>query len=189
MKRPTRLPNKEILPPIIEEAPVGEDLSNLTEYFETHLNKRQLKCVKDMAYRIGKVGMSLDEACLLARVTKDEFLLWCEEHPHLSEFLKIQALEYKFALLGINAKHAIENKDVKTASWLLEKQFSEEFDSSFKKEAAKFRRGTDEDVIAIAFAMVRQGSSQTVPVNPSVGLPQNQVIHEAEFKEIKDILQ
>ena len=45
-----------------------------------------------------------------------------------------------------------------------------------------------EDVIAIAFAMVRQGSSQTVPVNPAVGLPADQVIHEAEFKEVKDIL-
>lgn len=177
-----------VLPAIIGDKKDEKNLTNIKKYLDDNLSPRQLEAVKDMAYKIGKVGMSMQEACLLARVTKDEFTMWCEIHPLIADFFKIQALEYKFSLMEITSAQARENKDIKLATWLLEKQFAEDYDNTVKKEQMKFNRSIQDDVLSVAISFVRQSNIRATPVNESAGDAITGKVHDVKFKDLNEIL-
>lgn len=165
--------------------PVG--LANLTDTLEKRLTPKQCEIVKQMGYSIGVVGVSLNDACLLARLSKDELDGWIEAVPELTTYFRLKQTEYKYSLLKIINAQASENKDVKIATWLLEKHFAEDYDSSVKKEMEKMKRNGTEDVMAIAVALVRKSNSHTVPVN--VEQQETAVAEVIKYRDVEEILQ
>ena len=144
---------------------VGSLLSNI----EAKLTPRQLKAIKEIGNAIGNVGLSLDDALLRSLVSREELDKLILYVPELKDYLRLQQVEYKYKLLNIISSQAVEKADVKMASWLLEKQFSEEYDSSVKKELQKHNRDTEGDMIEMAMTFVRRSNANATPVNHDAG--------------------
>ena len=158
-----------LLPRNIEKSPVSASLSNLLSVIEQKLTPKQLSAVQEIGLAIGKVGLTLDDACLRSRVTKEELDNWMLYCPEVKTYLRIKQVEYKYKLLDVVTKQATDNADVKIAMWLLEKNFAEEYDSSLKKDIAKMNRESSEDVVEMAFAFVRRSNSAAMPVKEISG--------------------
>lgn len=157
------------LPKAIANAPDSSSLANLLTVIEKKLTPHQLKSVQEIGLAIGTVGLSLDDACLRSRVTKEELDNWMVYCPELRTYLNLKQVEYKYKLLDVVTRHATEQGDVKIAMWLLEKHYGNEYDSSLKKDLAKMNRNDGDDVVEMAFAFVRRQSTNTMPVHLHAG--------------------
>ena len=159
----------ERLPKAIHNAPVSSSLSTLLTTIEQKLTPKQLSSIQAIGLAIGGIGLSLDDASLQNRVTREELdnmMLYC---PEVRTYLNLKQVEYKAKLLEVVTKHATTNGDVKIAMWLLEKHYGDEYDSSLKKDLAKMNNNMKDDVVEMAFAFVRKSSINTMPVNTEVG--------------------
>ncbi len=145
-------------------------LKNILEVIERKVSDSELKAVKEIGLAVGSVGMSLTDSCFRARVTKDELDDLMTKVPEIRTYFHLKQVEYKYNLLKVVTTHANENKDVKIAMWLLEKQYGEEYDSSLKKDIAKMnRQNPGDDVVEMAFAFVRRQNADAMPVNKRIG--------------------
>jgi hypothetical protein len=144
-------------------------LSSLFSVLEKKLTQKQLKTIKEIGLAIGTVGLSLDDACLRSRLSKEELDNLIIYVPEIKTYLRLKQVEYKYKLLQVISKQATENGDVKIATWLLEKQYSEEYDSSLKKDMLKMQNSSQGDVMEMAIAFVRRASSNTMPVHEHAG--------------------
>lgn len=156
------------LPRAITKAPVSSSLSNLLSVIEAKLTPKQLAAIQEIGKSIGGTGLSLDDACLRSRVTKEELDNWILYCPEIKTYLRIKQVEYKYKLLDVVTKQATENGDVKIAMWLLEKHYGDEYDSSLKKDLAKMNRENTDDVVEMAFAFVRR-SNASMPIQDKAG--------------------
>jgi len=145
-----------------------EHNENLFLTLEKSLTPRQLKAIKSIGHSIG-VGLSLDDAILRSMLPKEELDNMILYVPVIKDYFRLQQVEYKYKLLNIVSSQAVEKADSKVASWLLEKQFSEEFDTSLKKEIAKHDRGSEEDAFDMAIAFIRRSNTTASPVNVQIG--------------------
>lgn len=162
-------------------------LMNLTDVLEQELTEKQLRIVIEIGISIGNVGLSLNDACLRSRISRDELeALWIHV-PEIKTYIQLKQVEYKYKLLNVVTNDAIQNGNVKIASWLLERQYAEEYDSSMKKDMAKVSRSSQDDVVEMAFAYVRRSNTNAMPVNESSGKEEKR--DELKLMELKDILQ
>lgn len=162
-------------------------ITQLIELLEEKLTDYQIKIIKAIGHTISSTGLPLEEACLLARISKFELEEWSKWVPEIKTYVRLKQVEYKFSLLKIINNQAKENADVKMATWLLEKNFAEEFDTSYKRELAKLNQTQEDDVLDVVMAFVRKNQSKTVPIDPANGEPL--VVHDVqEEKSLKDIL-
>lgn len=160
--------DEKTLPGFINKAPVSSSLANLLTVIEKKLTNKQLSAIQEIGLAIGNVGLSLDDACLRSRVTKEELDNWIIYCPEIKTYLRIKQVEYKHKLLDVVTRQATENGDVKIAMWLLEKHYAEEYDSSMKKDIAKMNRENTDDVVEMAFAFVRR-SNAAMPISEKAG--------------------
>ena len=176
------------LPPSIagiKENQVMTTGSTLFDILESKLTPRQLKIIKNIGHAIS-VGLGIEDAIIRAMITKDELDNLMLYVPEIKDYFRIEQVEYKYKLMSVVSKQAVENADVKIASWLLEKQFSEEFDTSLKKEMAKQNRDTEGDMIEMALAFVRRSSANSTPINPVVG--EAKLHEQVKIYEIENIV-
>jgi len=172
---------------VVEEEIANENLSHLVEVLEENLDPVQIKAIKAIGYSIGRVGASVKDACFLARVTKEDLDKWINELPDIKTYLDLKRIEYKYKLLEIVSGQALENKDVKLATQLLELQFAEEYNPSVKRELAKASRNAEEDVMDIAIAIVRRGAAHSMPINPQNGLP-DAPTEEIKYQDVAEVI-
>ena len=160
------------LPAIIEriDSDSAPSLANVFTTLESKLSPKQLNAVKEICHAIGEVGLSLDDASLRARISREELDTLTLHVPEIKTAIRLKQVEYKYKLLQVVTRQATESGDVKMAMWLLEKQFSEDFDSSVKSKLAQMGNNTGDDILEMAFSVVRKASSQTVPVNFMAGV-------------------
>lgn len=176
------------LPKNIATIKPGEirSVANMLSTIEVKLTPRQLKAIKEIGTAIGNVGLSLDDACLRSLITKEELDNLILYVPEVKDFLRLQQVEYKHKLLNIISNQAVQNGDVKMAMWLLEKQFSEEYDSSIKKDIQRQGRGEDGDIMEMALTFVRRDNANSVPINDQAG---NGRAHEiVKIYEIDEVI-
>jgi len=169
------------------DKPIETKLTGLIETLERRLSPRELRQVQEIGHSIGRVGVTLRDACLLARVEKPILDEMVGRIPDVQVYFDLKRTEYKYKLMEIVSDQALSNKDVKTAAQLLELQFAEEFNPSVKKEMAKLNRNAEEDVMEMAILLVRRGAAQSVPINPQAGDPQADE-DDTKFKEVREIL-
>ena len=163
-------------------------LMNLTQTLEEMLTDKQLRIVVEIGISIGNVGLSLNDACLRSRISRDELeALWLHV-PEIKTYIQLKQVEYKYKLLNVVTNEAIQNGNVKIASWLLERQYAEEYDSSMKKDMAKVSRNSQDDVVEMAFAYVRRSNTNAMPVNSNAGDEEDRSDIDSKIMELKDIL-
>ena len=161
--------NARQLPQSMTEQEDSMQLMNLTSVLEKKLSPKQLRVIVEIGLAIGSVGLSLDDACLRSRLPREELDNLILYVPEIKTYLHLKQIEYKYKLLNVVTTQAVEHGDVKMAMWLLEKQYSSEYDSSVKKDLAKMNRDADGDIVEMAFAFVRRQSMNKMPVNPEAG--------------------
>ena len=139
-----------------------------------------LACVQLMAETIETTGLSETEAAMLARLSTIELEELYKEIPEIREFLKLKRLEHKKSLLKVLFDHATINKDIKISQYLLEKNFSEDFDSSIKKETLKHKKPEEaNDVLQQLFSLV-QSTAPNSPVTEAPKITEDEILEEAK---------
>lgn len=111
-------------------------------------------------------GSSLEDACVTADIPYSDFSALAKAHDIVARNVDRSHLKYKERLLrGVRGED--KTIDAKTAMWLLERAFPEEFGPNAKKpdESVSKRR----DVIREAFDFIRANPKSLV--NPDAGRP------------------
>lgn len=126
-----------------------------------------LRSVLKIGLTIESTGMSIDDCALLARISPERLSALSMSVPEIPIFFKLKRARYKEKLLKVLNDQATENKDVKIAMYLLEANFSEEYDPATKKEITKKKSKTSETDLEKLMERVRKAS----PSSPVADVP------------------
>lgn len=98
-------------------------------------------------------GLSLEEACILSRIIPSRLTAMMEEHDDVKAFILFKQTAYKAALLKTLSVSATDGLNMKSAGYLLEKQFASEYGKKSKDD-------TDRplDMLEAAIEFVRENS-------------------------------
>jgi hypothetical protein len=113
--------------------------------------------------------MPVPESALLARLSESDLAELVSICPTITTYFELKRLQYKRALLLVVNDQATINKDIKMAQYLLEKNFSDEFDSSIKRDKEKNKAPKVDDPMEALMAHLQSESPQS-PVDESVHL-------------------
>ncbi len=134
-KKKDRLPPRKdgggIFPRAGDQEGESGDSILFSEKLKKHFEPDVVKMIKSVTYYISRAGISFEEACVLAQHKPDEVKLLLKQHKMLNEFFEYKMLEFKKDLL-IPITDRARAGDDKTAMWLLEKKFPEEFNNKGK---------------------------------------------------------
>lgn len=111
------------------------------------LPQETILVLKKIVYYTAKIGLSLQEACVLSNIDYERFMQESKVEPLIGKIIKMKELEFKKDMIGILTKKAREGDD-KLAQWLLEKKFPDEY--SDKKKS-----GNNDDVLFEALRFIR----------------------------------
>jgi hypothetical protein len=147
----------------------GTQLTRLVATIKESLQDQPffLKAVKLIGQNIQKTGMPVPESALLARLSESDLADLLARCPQVSTYFEIKRLQYKRDLLRVVNDQATINKDIKMAQYLLEKNFSDEFDSSIKREKEKTKAPKVEDPMEKLMEHLRSEAPAS-PVDESV---------------------
>lgn len=149
---------------LMEGTELTKLVSTIKDTFQD--DPRSLRAIQSIGLNVRETGMPVSESALLARLSEPELAALVEKCPLLTTYFELQRLKYKRALLKVINDNATINKDIKLAQYLLEKNFSEEFDSSLKREREKNKPKVEDsdDVMSKLVSFVRD-SALASPVN------------------------
>lgn len=145
------------------------------------------EAVKKIALTIESTGMSLEDCTLLARLTSQELAALSDEIPEIPLYFRLKRIQYKEALLKVLHAQATEVKDVKIAMYLLESNFSEEYDPAVKKAVAKRRSEEDGSDLQKLMKLVRS-SAPNSPVVESMTIATEQAHKETGYDDISKLV-
>lgn len=128
------------------------------------LKPETVRIVKKIAYYIAKVGLPLNEACMLVDVDFVKFQEQMKLEPLIDKIIKMKELEYKKDLLYSLSQRARDGNDSDLAQWLLEKRYPKEFGSAKKRED-----GGSGDFLLEAIEFIQKNGSSNNLVNETSG--------------------
>lgn len=147
--------NEPISPPDTDKT-FSDSLSDAEVNFDASLKEK----FSDVEYKklrtIGAFimrGLTLDESCVLARVSKTILDQAMKEHEDVCSFIIFKQIAYKAGLLNTLSASAVQGRQAKSAGYLLEKKYPKEFDP--KKGEGDAR---EPDVVERAIRFVRENS-------------------------------
>ncbi len=195
-KKENKKPKAE--PSFTELESQGLDLQSqsLEAQASRELDADTLKIVKKISYYVSKVGLLLEEACLLVDVEYEWFKLLMQTSPVVRKIAQMKELEYKKDLLKTLSERA-RGGDDRLSQWLLERRYSDEFgnkklkpgemDNDFILEAVEFIQRTGDSL-----PMVKETSGRALivkkgPVKIEGGNGQN--VDSEAMKTLKRLLQ
>lgn len=136
----------------------------LKEQLESQVEEPLLKNTKRLAYYIGRVGLSLDEACVLTDMDPEWFLNQMKLNPVIEKVIKIKELEYKKDLLSTLSRKA-RGGDDKMSMWLLERRYPGEFGTRKRADGSS----SDGDLIFEAIEFIQKNGDNTPLVGETSG--------------------
>lgn len=80
-------------------------------------------------------GLSLKESCILSRVSPEKLEALMQTNDDVRAFIEFKQTAYKAALLSTVAGSAITSRQTKSAGFLLEKQYRDEFGKKNKDDS------------------------------------------------------
>lgn len=172
---------KELVP--IDETPTLAAASLDTEAQAT-LTPQDYSILKTIASAIGKDGLQLNEACMIANVSTDTFRQMAEKFPIIQRVISIKEIEYKHMLLRALSKRARSGDD-KVSQWLLESRYPEEFGSK------RQRKGSDDsDLLGAAISFIQESGDRDHLVRKEVrlGTLRKKVDADPEVRQLKSFL-
>lgn len=147
----------QLAPPPPEETESLESLS-LTNEARDSLSSDDFKTMQKIAVSIGKDGMTVEEACVLANVDYENLKEKSEKYPIIQKIIRMKEFEYKRMLKKTLSQRA-RGGDDKVAQWLLESRYPEEFSAGKKKGGGE----NGEDLLGMAIDFIQNsGDSQTL---------------------------
>lgn len=160
-KAPPKAPTEEE----IESQELELTSQSLEEQARKKLTPSQLRNIKKIAYYIAKVGLPLEEACMLVDIDAQQFEEDMKLEPLLGKIIRIKTLEYKKDLMFTLSQRARSGDD-KLAAWLLERRYPEEFSDRKRKGPGD---DSGKDIIFEAIRFIRRNGSNDPMVIPSSG--------------------
>jgi len=144
MKESLKPENKKIVapssvPPLEADEETGVDFTipedrNYERLMAKSLNEHEISAMKRLGYYLATIGLPIEEACELVRITPEELKALLEKHPYVRKYLRVKEIELKKDLLKILALQAKQNKNEKWAEWMLASKYPQEFGSGKKKQ-------------------------------------------------------
>ena len=169
----------------VADTPVNNLITTITKKLATR--PVMFEAVKKIALTIESTGMSLEDCALLARMTAQELAALSDEIPEIPLYFRLKRVQYKEALLKVLHAQATEVKDVKIAMYLLETNFSEEYDPATKKEAAKRRTKDDGSDLQKLMKLVRT-SAPNSPVVESMTIMEDVAKSRTDYDDISKLV-
>lgn len=136
---------------------------SLEEQARTKLKPEMIRLIKKIAYYTAKVGLPLNEACLLVDIDYDKFQEEMKLEPLIKKIITMKELEYKKDLLHVLTQKARSGDD-KLAQWLLEKKFPDEYGDKKKPQG-----NGNEDIIFEAIQFIRRNGDNNPLVSETSG--------------------
>ncbi len=136
---------------------------SLEQQAQEKLSPTMVKVLKKIAYYTAKVGLPLNEACLLVNIDINQLQEEMKLEPLIEKIIKIKELEYKKDLLHTISQKARSGDD-KLAQWLLSKKYPEEYG-----DTKKMPQGGDSDIIFEAIQFIRRNGDANPLVSEASG--------------------
>lgn len=141
----------------IDESTTLESQS-LDEEAQRVLTPENFSTLKTIAKAVGKDGLSLEEACVIANVEFENFKRLAEQFPIIIKIVKVKETEYKHMLLRALATKARSGDD-KMAQWLLERKYPEEYGGGKRGPGGE----SEADLLGMAISFVQE-SQDSQPI-------------------------
>lgn len=116
---------------MMEPAKFDDDLLENFDSYEAELRTKYGEAMYNKITTLGSfltgVGLTLEESCILSRLDPEWVKAEMAANSALNTFVRVRTLVLKAKLLRIITNRAITSKDEKTATWILEERYPEEF--------------------------------------------------------------
>jgi hypothetical protein len=148
-------------------------------------NPAFLKIIKKIAYYTSKVGLSLEESCMLVDFDLEKFKEEMTLEPLIGKIITIKQLEYKKDLLYTLSSKA-RNGDDKLAQWLLASKYPEEYG-----EKKKGTPGEGTDFMFEAIRFIKKNGSNAPLIDEASGnstVIKHKSASEGTIEKINEIL-
>lgn len=149
--------NDAPLPPDTDST-FDDALSDAAFNFDSSLKSKLTEAEYKKLRTIGAFimrGLSIDESCVLARVSKEKLDAVIEANDDVKNFIVFKQIAYKAELLNTLSASATTGRQAKSAGYLLEKKYPKEYDVKKNDDAIR-----DPDTVEKAIQFVRENSEQ-----------------------------
>ena len=123
------------------------DERNYEKQMAEKLSKEEVHALKRLGYYLSEIGMDFTEACVLVRYEPEEMKALIEANDFVMKWIRLKEMILKKNLMKTVSYQAINLKNEKLATWMLEKKYSE-----FSRKPSK---DTGEDGLKLIGAMVQ----------------------------------
>lgn len=137
--------------------------NNAIDALRGKFDNDKLRALQSIGAFIGN-GQSLREACILSHVDPDHFETLIRIDKDVAKFITFKETVYKAKLMRTVTQNATDRNSEKSAGWLLERKFREEFNSK-PLDASSSR---PQDLLEEGIAFVRQHGDSTPIVSPAL---------------------
>lgn len=141
--------------------------------------------LKRIAHYVAKVGMSIEESCLLVDIEPEKFKHYMEAEPIVKKIITMKTLAYKRDMMTvISAKARAGDEDL--AMSILTKRFPDEFGNKKNPQG-----NGDQDVFFQAIRFIRKNGDSKPLVHEASGqsvVVTHKSASEGRFERIGDIL-
>ena len=150
-------PKTEVEPVMVD--PYDVEIRSLTGVVEDRLPASIVKVIQRIVYEISVVGLSEDEACLMANYPLEKLTKLKKDEPSVARLIEMKMLAYERGILKNLSMKA--RTDDKLGQWMLERRQPEKY--NVKKGSGKSGGGDDEGLLAAAIQFV-QTSGDSEPI-------------------------
>lgn len=177
-------PKKIVPPPVaqsqteIEESELELESASLSARAAASLKPEYIRMLKKIAYYTAKVGLPLQESCLLVDYDFEKFTEDMKLNPIIGTVIKAKETEYKKDLLYTLSQRARSGDD-KLAQWLLERKYPEEYG---EKKPRKPGDNDAADLIAEAFRFIRNSGDGIPLISPTHATTHQATVLELDGK-------
>ncbi len=188
MSTDTETTEEKSLTPVVEgeeDRAFELESKDLKSQLESQVEEPLLTQVKRLAYYIGRVGLSLEESCILVDLDYTDFTEKLKLHPAIQKVINVKELEYKKDLLATLSKRARSGDD-KMSMWLLERRYPQEFGT--KKRVGG---GEDDGLIFEAIEFIQKHGDSTPLVGETAGRAisiRRQGTNKSLIQKVEDVL-
>jgi len=170
--------------PTPEDENLANEVSGLLQKLKDRYSEYWYKKFVEVAYEVGVVGVTLEEACMLQDVEYETFLEMQAKDQNIRKLIIKKTLEYKRNLLK-SVSHAAKTND-KVALELLMSRYPDEFNK--RKGTGGEGEGETNNFINMAVNFVQTNGDKKPIINLASGKAEEQPaeITEANNKKIKE---
>lgn len=146
-----------------EDENIKEGIESLNSKLKENYLPSWYKAFVNISFEISRVGLPLQEACILNDVDYEQFLTLMEKDPLIKQLIEKKTLEYKRALLKVVSQKA--TTDDKIALDLLMARFPDEFN----KRKGSGDNSNNNNIVNVAIDFIQKSGDKNPLVSSGSG--------------------